>query len=68
MSQGAIVLAVRPISGLTSVTNQEAVTGGAEEETDDALYSLSLIHISDDMCGEIAEKITKVFSNMPQNA
>lgn len=39
VSQGAIVLAVRPISGLTSVTNQEAVTGGAEEETDDALYS-----------------------------
>ena len=24
--------------------------------------------LADDMCGEIAEKITKVFSNMPQNA
>ena len=35
---GTVVLMVRPISGIASIFNAKAMTGGTEEETDNALY------------------------------
>lgn len=38
-SEGTIILASSELVGITGVTNEEAVTGGTDEETDEALIS-----------------------------
>ncbi len=37
VTAGAITLMMEPLSGITSITNPEPITGGTEEESDDAL-------------------------------
>ena len=44
------------------------INGGQNEGDVVNIIRSHIRELADDMCGEIAEKITKVFSNMPQNA